>query len=361
MEYPLSFAKYFANHTNSNIIYLEKGLIRPTKDPLPEHAHTFFRIIKNSIEKLNISIDRDEEEKLHSLWLEFYQYCHNYFSASLKHIRRYNISNFVAQSIGNIEVRTYALAVRFNGGTVYCFGHGHDIGMAASMYEGVISQIVSPISEFITRSTLMKTLMSHIINAAHDHNYNDIRIYVIPSDEKYLQRSPTKPVEKVKKVFIYEQGLMYRRSRGVSLHWPYQINLLRKIGKLFQKNKDNRSYSLHLKGNPFHFALTKKIYSDVYDSLIETRFEDVVHQADLLILPHVINTSSLIPALTSRAYIIIFKAALKHCWKEIIPLLESRCMVLDSWREPDDSISFDQEQLLEFIENPRPFKPWVTP
>ena len=363
MEFPLlSFAKDFAAYKGANIIYLEKGLIRQSKDTIPQHAHDFFNIIKDRIEKLNILLTQEEEEKLYSLWLEFYQYCHSYFNASLKHVRRYNISNFIAQSIGNIEVRTYALAVRFNGGTVYGFGHAHDVGLFPVELKHVISQILSPLSEFITRSTLIKTLVSNLINTVHDHNYNDIKVNVIPPNKQYPQRNLVKPIETVKKVFIYETGIIeqrYNSEKGL-LYWPYQINLFRRIGKLFHNNRESRSYSVYLKGRPSRFYLTKKIYSGFYDGLIETRFEDVVDQADLIIF-HQIATTSFVPALSSQAYIIIFKEVLNHCWKEIIPLFESRCMVLNSWKESDGSVGFDQDQLLDFIENPRPFKPWVTP
>lgn len=359
VEFPFSFGIEFAKRKDASIIYLEKELFfdKLVEEYPKDHCNLVFLDVLSSFEKLNIKINPEEEKNLKSLWCEFYQYTYSFLKSSKKWARVLGVKEFISQSIGNIEARIVALSVRANQGNLYGFGHAHDIGMAITVADNVTAQIINPLSVFVTTSPLMKTLVTNLAKTVPNL---EKRIETCVYDREVAKFTPKDPRnKKIEKVFIYEHGLIERRFKGECLHWPFQINLIEQLSKTFMKNKKSRDYSVSLKGHPDHLDLTLKVYDNFFDQIVKTRFEDVVEEADLLIFPHIISTTSLVPALTSSCYIILFDQVFSHCWPEVIPHLKERCMIVSSWRNEDDSVHYDENELLSLIENPKEFKPWT--
>jgi len=358
-EYPYSFADDFVLEKNLSIIYLEKELMyrKPSHSKPSDHCKQVFSAIVTQVNNLRIELSTEEVQQMESLWNEFYNYVFNYILRSHQICRLLGAKNFVGQSVGNIEARAIGLSMRLiNNGKFYGFGHAHDIGIGITIADNVTAQILNPITEFLTPSHFMKKLVINLSKTTPNLNER-LKISTYKQSKLSFKQLEFKD-KSVKKVFIYEHGLIERRFKGDCLHWPYQINLIQQLSDTFLKNKKQRQYSVALKGNPSHLELTHRFYEGFFDEIVETKFEDVVEEADLLIFPHIISTSSLIPALASSCYIIIFEEVLTHCWQSVAPLLRERCMILTSSRNQDDSIRYDEEELLSLIDSPKPFTTW---
>ncbi len=335
------------NLTQNKIKQLESQQDAPYGEDIKKVFNTLVELSPH----IKSTLSEEELSLISSKWELFYINSYKTYEAISIIVNELSIKNLFIISAGNIFLRLVAESVKACGGKVYGIGHANDLGMLVIPSDNVTIQILLPTNYFVVNSKLNEQI---ILNFKKKYAVLDLEpIMLSRPNLKNLERSLSKNTLLARSntknnnlIYVLDPWITDRRFKGDLLFWPYQVKLIREIGK--QLKRLGLKYSFKARAETIH--LTKLLYKDVFEHFEIEPFENILDKGKAFIFPGFIATSTLVPALFSKKPIIIFEETFNKSWDELKPMLNDRCHIVSSHLDSSDNLVFKNEDFINILE-----------
>ncbi len=349
------FAPFAASRGKSlTVIHPRKLMprsLKPTNN-LPGAKDSATRLVEGLqaiATKYGILIEKKHSQKIRILLMHSMQYIADYIQEISQVLQGRERTGVLVRPSGSTFVRSLCAAGRREGYHIIGFPHGTNVGMRrASLVPYVL---ISMVDTFVAPTEGAAELFSLLVKDFLQPYGKDVEI-VSCNDGNYarLRRASCiqTPPSSIKKAMLIEFPLTkwwYDGSYG--LFWPYQLDLNLRVATLLRRH----GIRTILKRHPDRLRESEGIYSSYYDELLTAPLEQVYGEADAYVFPNIGTTTFGFSLLTNKP-IVIFERTLDDVWGQARELLRKRCRVVPSWIEEDGRLMFDEDKLLDALQEP---------
>tara|TARA_B100001123_G_scaffold322883_1_gene362349 strand:+ start:3711 stop:5273 length:1563 start_codon:yes stop_codon:yes gene_type:complete len=293
--------------------------------------------------KFGLHLEKRHQERLRGLFVKGVKYVGAYIYEIRKNLSLFKRTSILVQTLGATFNRSLCAAGKKEGFQIVGFPHGNymdtfKISTTSYVLKGLVDTYVVP-SE--GAAELSSMAVENFL-----HRYQKHVDIVCCRNSEYGRRSSLsrgKAISSsIEKVMIIESALT-----PIYQGWPYQLDLNLRIAKLL------RGYKMKaiLKKHPDRLREAEGVYDCFYDELLAEPFEETWDKADAYIIPH-IGTTAFGVALFTNKPIIIFEYILEYVWEQASELIRKRCRVIPSRFSEDGSILFDEDKLIQALQDP---------
>ena len=296
--------------------------------------------------RYDVALSLKQYEYLVSFSRNLFVSTYELFKSVEKQIAKKNIKHLFIGSNNSLISRIISVAVRQEGGKVYGFTHGEPLIYDWDKISWLELTLNDEYFEYTRRlaSTLQRTT-----NLFPPPNGNRVEIKNLATDffKKIYRNSKTAstPIQIKKVMFVaneyVREGYL---SQVSSFPNPIQLDFELKLMRILLNAEFEVLYKRHpggaLKGKTIDF-FPKQV------QVIDSPFEEVLHDADLFIFSHS-RTSTFGPALCTNKPIIILDGGWESFHPEVRKDLEKRCVFVKA-EFVDNRINIDEAELLRAI------------
>lgn len=312
---------------------------------LPSVKATLHQGISEIVSKYGVPLGESDVELISALSVE----CIVNIFKEFKEIKRYfngkKSTSVLLTSLGIISTRVVAIAALRCGQKVIGAIHGNNVGMVLTR---TIALIDFPIVNiYLVPTNGSATVYKQLKNNTPYVNKTDIQIVSTNTDKYrmlYLQNMKMNLPATIRSVMLVEYPLTETRYDDVLAYWPYQLELMIRIGKILQKHKLKAIMKLH----PDRMKESKGLYNSSFDEIITERFESIADRADAYILTNIGTTTFGFMVTTNRP-IILFSSILSNVPEKILELLCKRCRIIPSIINDESKLVFGEDALYEAL------------
>lgn len=327
--------------------FMPKGPFAPANLPkLEPTVRELISGVREIAEKYGVYLDVYQIEHFQDLTMTSLGLVGDYITQIRELLHSREPTSFLVQGLGNIFKRSLCVAGRREGFKMVGFTHGNTVGMNSF---GTFSYVDLAITDAYVVPTKASVKLFSKLQKRYPVPY-DRQVEIVSSDnevyKKIWQENRKKALpSSIKTVMVIESPITGNLDRDVYFFWPYQVELILRVGKLMRK----WGFKTILKRHPDRLAESEGVYDSYFDELMVEPFEKVYDKADALFYPYISSTTFGFSLLTNKT-IIFLEEMLGSVWNELHDPLKKRCRVVPSWLDSTGKLMFNQDMLRDALQ-----------
>jgi len=352
--YPDRDKQWYAKSHGKNITIIHPRQLIP-KRPF-RHANNFsendrvvYRLISGLgkiAEKYNVCLNTFHIDRLQGMTLSCLRSAGDYIVQIRQLLQLRKQTAILVDGLGNFFKRSLCVAGRREGFRMVGFTHGNTVGMNRVATFSYVDMAM--VDTYVVPTKGSVRLFSKL-QGQYRLQYES-KAEVISSDndsykKMWMENRRKQLPPAIKTVMVVECAITGKVDRDVYYFWPYQVDLILRVGKFMSK----LGVKTILKRHPDRLAESEGLYDSYFDELMIEPFEQVYEKADALFFPYITSTTFGFSLLTNKP-IIFFETMLGSVWGELYEPLKKRCRVVPSRLDAEGRLIFDEDAFVEALQ-----------